>query len=159
MLFLLLLIDAHLSNFFSLLFSYKLMISSHLFLLGVLYFYHGKSSRFTIISTFTLGLVFDIYYLDIIGFITFLLPFLVVLISKVSSTFFKDIFQTLFFYIVVLFLFEIIGYLTLWSLGWTNMTLSYFVTYSFAPSLIFNIVLYFIVYRLFKKFLLNNSLL
>lgn len=149
------LIDGQLSFLVSSIFSYHLAISSHLLLLAVLYFYHDKNKYFVVISSAVLGGLFDIYYLNRIGLVLFLLPILVMFTSKISKNFFVSNFQTLIFYIIVLFLFEIVGELGAILLGMTTMSITYFIAYCFAPTLIFNILAYLIFQKLFKKVFLE----
>ena len=151
LLFILMLIDGQLSYLLSSIFSYHLMISSHLFLLGLLYFYHEKDNIFILLSSMVLGIIFDVYYLNIIGIMLVLLPIIVFIISRVSKSFFFGIFQTLVFYIIILFLFEIIGFVLSYLIGMTTMSLPQFITYSFAPTLIYNFLMYLIVHRILKK--------
>ena len=99
--------------------------------------------------------IFDIYYLNRIGLIVFLLPMLALFISKISKKFFANDYQTLIFYIIILFLFEISGELAAVWLGMTTMSVAHFIAYSFAPSLVFNILLYFIFRNLLKKLFLG----
>lgn len=155
LLFLLMLVDGQMSFVMSSLFSYYFLISSHLFLLAVMYFYHDKNDAFTLWSSIFLGAIFDIYYLNRIGLIVFLLPMLALFISKISKKFFANDYQTLIFYIIILFLFEISGELAAVWLGMTTMSVAHFIAYSFAPSLVFNILLYFIFRNLLKKLFLG----
>lgn len=149
------LIDGQLSFLASSIFSYHLMISSHLLLLAVLYFYHDKHKYFMFISSLVLGGIFDIYYLNRIGLVIFLLPILVIFTSKISKSFFMRNFQTLIFYIIILFLFEIVGESAAVLLGMTTLSIANFIAYSFAPTLIFNVLLYLIFQKLFKKVYFN----
>lgn len=156
LLFLLMLIDGQLSSLASSIFSYHLKVSSHLLLLAVLYFYHDKNKYFMFISSLVLGGIFDIYYLQRIGLVIFLLPILVIFTSKISKNFFVSNFQTLIFYIVILFLFEIVGELGAVLLGMTAMSMTYFIAYCFAPTLIYNILMYLIFQKVFEKVFLES---
>ena len=149
------LIDGQLSFLASSIFSYHLMISSHLLLLAVLYFYHDKHKYFMFISSLVLGGIFDIYYLNRIGLVIFYYQSSH-FTSKISKSFFMRNFQTLIFYIIILFLFEIVGELGAILLGMTTMSMTYFIAYCFAPTLIYNILMYLIFQKVFKKVFLER---
>ena len=157
LLFLLMLIDGQLSFLASSMFSYHLVISSHLLLLAVLYFYHDKNKYFVVISSIVLGGIFDIYYLNRIGLVIFLLPIIIIFTRNIGKNFFVSIFQMLIFYIIVLFLFEIIGELGAIILGMTTISMTHFITYCFGPSLIYNTFMYLLFQKLFKKTFLEES--
>ena len=67
-------------------------------------------------------------------------------------------FQTLIFYIIILFLFEIVGELGAILLGMTTMSMTYFIAYCFAPTLIYNILMYLIFQKVFKKVFWRDKL-
>ena len=102
------LIDGQLSYLMSSIFSYHVTISSHLLLLAIINFYHDRNKRFVLFSALILGALYDIYYLNRIGLVVFLLPVLVIFTNKITKSIFASNFQTLTFYIIVLFLFEIV---------------------------------------------------
>lgn len=153
-LFLLMLLDGQLSFLVSSIFSYHLTISSHLLLLALLYFYQDKQQIFIWLTALLLGFLFDIYYLDRVGFVMFLLPFLLSIASKITP-FVTTTFQTVILYMIVLFLFEFIGEICAILLGMTQHSIAYFVTYSFAPTLLYNIFMYFICHKLFRRVFLR----
>lgn len=149
------LVDGQLSFLASSLFSYHLVISSRLLLLAVLYFYHDKNKYFVLISSFLLGGIFDIYYLNQIGFIAFLLPAIVVFTRNISKTFLVSSFQMLVLYIIVLFMFEIVGELGATLLGLTTMSMAHFITYCFGPTLVYNICMCLLFQKVLRKIFLK----
>lgn len=152
---LLMLIDGQISYLMSSVFTYHVTISSHLLLLAIIYFYHNQTKYFTIFSSLFLGGLYDIYYLNRIGIVVILLPFLVIITNSITKTIFSSNFQTLTFFIIVLFMFEIVGDVCAVLLGMTTLTIANFIAYGFAPTLIFNILLYLIFQKLFKKVYFN----
>ena len=158
LLFLLLLIDGQLSFVMSSIFSYHWTISSHLFLLASLYFYYDKKNIFILMSSMILGIVFDIYYLNMIGLVVFLLPILILLAGKVSKIFFESSFRTLVLFVTVVFTFETVGYFISEFFRMTSITLIHFATYNLAFSLCFNIFIFIISHKILKKIFLKPSL-
>ena len=59
------------------------------------------------------------------------------------------------YYIIILFLFEVVGESAAVLLGMTTLSIANFIAYSFAPTLIFNVLLYLIFQKLFKKVYFN----
>jgi rod shape-determining protein MreD len=156
LIFILLLFDGQISFAINSFFSFRIALTSHLFLLGMLYLVHNKSNVFAISTSIFLGLIFDIYYLNIIGVVTIILPILVFFINKINKEFFLNIFQTLLIFIILIFLFDTLGYLISYFYGMTKMTLTYFITYCLAPTFIFNILMYLVFYRFLKKVYLDR---
>lgn len=103
------LIDGQLSYLMSSIFSYHVTISSHLLLLAIINFYHDRNKHFVLFSALILGILYDIYYLNRIGLVVFLLPVLIIFTNKITKSIFASNFQTLTYYIIILFLFEIVG--------------------------------------------------
>ena len=155
LLFLLMLIDGQLSYLMSSIFSYHVTISSHLLLLAIINFYHDRNKHFVLFSALILGILYDIYYLNRIGLVVFLLPVLIIFTNKITKSIFASNFQTLTYYIIILFLFEIVGESAAVLLGMTTLSIANFIAYSFAPTLIFNVLLYLIFQKLFKKVYFN----
>ena len=138
------LIDGQLSYLMSSIFSYHVTISSHLLLLAIINFYHDRNKHFVLFSALILGILYDIYYLNRIGLVVFLLPVLIIFTNKITKSIFASNFQTLTYYIIILFLFEIVGESAAVLLGMTTLSIANFIAYSFAPTLIFNVLLYLI---------------
>ena len=90
-----------------------------------------------------------------IGLVVFLLPVLIIFTNKITKSIFASNFQTLTYYIIILFLFEIVGESAAVLLGMTTLSIANFIAYSFAPTLIFNVLLYLIFQKLFKKVYFN----
>lgn len=143
LLFLLILIDGQLSYLMSSIFSYHVTISSHLLLLAIINFYHDRNKHFVLFSALILGILYDIYYLNRIGLVVFLLPVLIIFTNKITKSIFASNFQTLTYYIIILFLFEVVGESAAVLLGMTTLSIANFIAYSFAPTLIFNVFVVF----------------
>ena len=155
LLFLLMLIDGQLSYLMSSIFSYHVTISSHLLLLAIINFYHDRNKHFVLFSALILGILYDIYYLNRIGLVVFLLPVLIIFTNKITKSIFASNFQTLTYYIIILFLFEVVGESAAVLLGMTTLSIANFIAYSFAPTLIFTVLLYLIFQTLFTKVYFN----
>ena len=149
------LIDGQLSYLMSSIFSYHVTISSHLLLLAIINFYHDRIKHFVLFIALILGILYDIYYLNRIGLVVFLLPVLIIFTNKITKSIFASNFQTLTYYIIILFLFEVVGESAAVLLGMTTLSIANFIAYSFAPTLIFNVLLYLIFQKLFKKVYFN----
>ena len=84
-LFVVMLVDGHLSNLLTTLFSTDIHLLSHLLLIFVLYISINLSENTNFIILLLIGLLYDIYYFHIIGLSTLLLPLMGIVVSKYNS--------------------------------------------------------------------------
>ena len=84
-LFVVMLVDGHLSNLLTNLFPNNIHLLSHLLLIFILYISISLSENTNFIMLLLIGLLYDAYYFHIIGISTLLLPLARIVISKYNS--------------------------------------------------------------------------
>lgn len=142
--FLLMLLDAHITNFFTN-FNHNTSVWQSELLLLVMLFAAGRlPQRYMILSALSIGILFDIYYLGLIGIYAVALPFVVWLMYLFHSIYYQNLMTLFFSWIVSLTAVQLItlGLQLLFKI--TVINGEFFVTNSVAPTLVLNI-LYFAV--------------
>ncbi|MEX2805711.1 rod shape-determining protein MreD [Streptococcus sp. H31] len=155
LIFILLLVDGQFSYLLNSLFNYYVIISSQLFLAALLFTCHNNSSAFIFFESTVIGLLFDFYYLNHIGVVTLVLPFLTFFIGKLDSRQMTGFFSNLVIYLIFIFFFNILSYFLSFLYGFTDVSLSFFITYNLAPTLVFNILVFFVCQKPLRKLFLD----
>ena len=152
--FLLLLLDGHLSLLSRTLFQSEFIVSSHLLIIFFLFYTIVFNPYFVFILSFILGIIYDFYYLGIynFGIATLMFPLMVVIMIKawkhISSE--QPLSRFLLFFVLIFILdFASIGIAYFYHL--TAYPLNDFVTYNLAPSLIFNMLIFLFLQKLLEK--------
>lgn len=150
--FLLFLLDSHLSTLLMNLSPVATSITVHLVFIYALHRINRDSFRLLFITYIFLGLLYDIYYFNFIGFATSLFPMTILLIYFFNrNVYFVGITRLLSF-LVVLFLLEIFSFLIASLFNMTDLSVSVFVFYNLLPTLICNLLLFFLTFPLFENF-------
>ncbi|MCJ8006980.1 rod shape-determining protein MreD [Lederbergia wuyishanensis] len=121
-------------------------------LMGIFYFRNR-----TLIYAAIFGLLFDIYYTEVIGIYLVLFPVAVYVASKIVKLIFSNIFTAFIITIICISLVETIVYgMNIFVLQ-KSMDLNEFAMNRLVPTLILNAVFFLIVYYPFNKLLLNRK--
>ncbi|MGT2926147.1 rod shape-determining protein MreD [Streptococcus cuniculipharyngis] len=149
-LFFLLLIDGQVSYLLSDFLGENSRINSHLILLALLCHLQEDDSPYLYWLYFMLGLIFDLYYVNMFGMASLIFPCLIFLIRKMGYDKEVKFFQGLMVFIIMNFVFEIMiyGLASLYQL--TTYPFLLFITYNLAPTLLYNIFLY-LIFQLWKS--------
>lgn len=151
LLFLCMLLDGQLSTFFSDLLPSQLHISSHLLLIAFLYLSMEVSEQAFLIIAFMIGLLYNSYYLNLVGITILLFPIFSMAISSLNDILLYNYWTRFLSILILVFTFEMI-FMGIGLLIFANqVTFDLFVVYSLLPSLIFNLLLFLIVQPLFNK--------
>lgn len=145
LLFILILLDAHMTRFMASLSNNIYVSNVHLTLLVLLVLSRVLDERFLFGVSLVLGVLYDLYYIGVLGIYAVIFPFLVLMFC-----FFKELIQqnvlTMFFTMVIsITLFELISFLLQSTFGLTGVTSDYFVPRYLGPTLLFNIVMFVIL--------------
>lgn len=149
--FFLMLIDAHITSFFTNL-NHNTSIWQSEWLLLLMLFAAGKlPQRYMLLSALTIGVLFDIYYLGLIGVYAVALPFTVWLMYVFHAIYYQNLMTLFFSWIVSLTMVQLItlGIQLLFKI--TTIKGEFFVTNSFAPTLILNIIYFALLMFPLKK--------
>ena len=150
---LIVLIDAHLSQVVGSFFPY-VHLSSHFLFLFLMFETIEVSEYFYLLYCFTVGLVYDIYFFNLIGIATLLFVLLGVSIYKLNSIILMNRWTRILAIIVMSFLFDMGTYLITLVVGITVDNLAIFIVYSLVPSMILNFIWMFFFQFIFEKYYL-----
>ena len=106
-LFVVMLIDGHLSNLLTNLFSNDIHLLSHLLLILILYVSIDFSENINFVILLLIGLLYDAYYFHIIGLSTLLLPLSGIVVSKYNSVLMTNRVSRFLSVAILVFFFEI----------------------------------------------------
>ncbi|HFI0795175.1 TPA: rod shape-determining protein MreD [Streptococcus suis] len=149
--FFLFLLDSQLSTLLMNLSPAFTSISIHLVFIYALHRINRDSFQLLFITYIFLGFLYDIYYFNFIGFATSLFPMTILLIYFFNRNVYFVGLTRLLSFLVVLFLLEIFSFLIASLFNMTNVSVSIFVFYNLLPSLICNLLLFFLTFPLFEN--------
>ncbi|HFI0777414.1 TPA: rod shape-determining protein MreD, partial [Streptococcus suis] len=111
LLFLMFLIDSQLSTIFSVASISSFSISSHLLLLVGLYMIDVVPLPSSVTMFFLLGVIYDQYYLNILGIATTILPLLLFIVYHFYRSFNRSWILDLLVFLLMIFYFEFVSYI------------------------------------------------
>ncbi|VTS12260.1 rod shape-determining protein MreD [Streptococcus pseudoporcinus] len=155
----LLLLDAHITHLFSMIFVENVKVNSAIFLV----FLYSISItlndvNYTILLVAILcGLVYDYYYFDQFGIMVVAFPVYVLLTFLVKKIFKGSItlFQNSLIFSVNLSVFYMLIFMLLQGYQLMNNYWSFYITYHFLPSLLFNLSFFVIIYKQLNRFFID----
>ena len=149
--FLLMLIDVHLTRAFLTFSNGAYIWNVHLLLLSFMFGAQVFSKRYMIITSLVLGIIFDLYYIGVLGIYAIVLPLLVWAMYLLYDTLFENPFTMFFGMIILVTLQELAtaGIQLLFHL--TTINGAFFVARFLGPTLLINIGLFVLAYFPFKK--------
>ncbi|MBS8068982.1 rod shape-determining protein MreD [Streptococcus suis] len=126
-------------------------ISSHLVLMLAIFYANYVSLGFSLFIFTLLGLVYDIGYLNLIGIATTTLPLVLYCIYFFFQGAVSKRGINILILLVAIFQFEFISYSFARIFHITNLSVFIFVFNKLLPSLLFNLVLFFVLQPLFER--------
>ncbi len=145
------LLDMQITTFATNLAPGTIFITSHLLLMIGIFSTLYLSSAYAIALFSLFGLLYDIYYFEIVGLATLLFPLVVgVMYYFYRHLLFKKWTNQLLL-LVVIFIFDFVAFLLGRLFGLTNLSMYIFVFYNLAPSLLFNSLLLLVLQPLLNK--------
>lgn len=121
-------------------------------MMGIFYF-----RNLSIVYAAVFGLIYDIYYTEIIGIYFFLFPICVYLASKIARLLYAHIFTTIFATLFCISIVEFVVYGFYLFVMQNNIELEDFLSIRFWPTLALNGIVLLFVYYPFKKILLTHK--
>lgn len=150
-LFVVMLIDGHLSNLLTNLFSNDIHLLSHLLLILILYVSIDFSENINFVILLLIGLLYDAYYFHIIGLSTLLLPLSGIVVSKYNSILMTNRVSRFLSVAILVFFFEIATFALANVTQLTRMSFADFVVYTMAPTMVFNLLFFLLIRPILEK--------
>ncbi|HEM3177190.1 TPA: rod shape-determining protein MreD [Streptococcus suis] len=152
LLFLMFLIDSQLSTIFSVASISSFSISSHLLLLVGLYMIDVVPLPSSVTMFFLLGVIYDQYYLNILGIATTILPLLLFIVYHFYRSFNRSWILDLLVFLLMIFYFEFVSYIFARIFHLTNLSIFIFTFYNLLPSLLVNTGIFCVLRPVFQRF-------
>ena len=150
-LFVVMLVDAHLSNLLTNLFPNNIHLLSHLLLIFILYISINLSENTNFIMLLLIGLLYDAYYFHIIGISTLLLPLAGIVISKYNSVLMSNRVSRFLTVAILVFFFEVATFALANVTHLAQMSFADFVVYTIAPTMVSNLLFFLLLQPILEK--------
>ena len=150
-LFVVMLVDGHLSNLLTNLFPNNIHLLSHLLLIFILYISINLSENTNFIMLLLIGLLYDAYYFHIIGISTLLLPLVGIVISKYYSVLMSNRVSRFLTVAILVFFFEVATFALANVTHLAQMSFADFVVYTIAPTMVSNLLFFLLLQPILEK--------
>ena len=150
-LFVVMLVDGHLSNLLTNLFPNNIHLLSHLLLIFILYISINLSENTNFIMLLLIGLLYDAYYFHIIGISTLLLPLAGIVISKYNSVLMSNRVSRFLTVAILVFFFEVAMFALANVTHLAQMSFADFVVYTIAPTMVSNLLFFLLLQPILEK--------
>lgn len=150
-LFVVMLIDGHLSNLLTNLFPNNIHLLSHLLLIFILYISINLSENTNFTMLLLIGLLYDAYYFHIIGISTLLLPLAGIVISKYNSVLMSNRVSRFLTVAILVFFFEVATFALANVTHLAQMSFADFVVYTIAPTMVSNLLFFLLLQPILEK--------
>ncbi|MCW0998009.1 rod shape-determining protein MreD [Streptococcus anginosus] len=150
-LFVVMLVDAHLSNLLTNLFPNNIHLLSHLLLIFILYISINLSENTNFTMLLLIGLLYDAYYFHIIGISTLLLPLAGIVISKYNSVLMSNRVSRFLTVAILVFFFEVATFALANVTHLAQMSFADFVVYTIAPTMVSNLLFFLLLQPILEK--------
>lgn len=153
------LIDTHLTTFVEALSKGFYVANAHFLLLGAMCASTVFSKRYMLILMTVLGLIYDSYYVGIIGIYAVALPLVVFFMYSMANAINMNIFTMFFGWIILITGYELYIMLIQLIFQFTNVNTVFFVTRYLGPTLLLNMILFIVFIFPFKKLLDSDKVI
>ena len=150
-LFVVMLVDGHLSNLLTNLFPNNIHLLSHLLLIFILYISINLSENTNFIMLLLIGLLYDVYYFHIIGISTLLMPLVGIVISKYNSVLMSNRVSRFLTVAILVFFFEVATFALANVTHLAQMSFADFVVYTIAPTMVSNLLFFLLLQPILEK--------
>lgn len=150
-LFVVMLVDAHLSNLLTNLFPNNIHLLSHLLLIFILYISINLSENTNFIMLLLIGLLYDAYYFHVIGISALLLPLAGIVISKYNSVLMSNRVSRFLTVAILVFFFEVATFALANVTHLAQMSFADFVVYTIAPTMVSNLLFFLLLQPILEK--------
>ncbi|WEV44894.1 rod shape-determining protein MreD [Streptococcaceae bacterium ESL0687] len=139
------LFDGQFSNLLLTLFKATIYPASHIFLILLIYVVLKNSYLYNVLVSLILGIIYDSYFIGIIGIGALVFPLIALFIYHIRVVVHTNRLTRLFTLIIVTTIFEIVSNLIVYLFGLGDLDLVGFITQTLAPTLVLNIILWYIL--------------
>ena len=143
-LFVVMLVDGHLSNLLTNLFPNNIHLLSHLLLIFILYISINLSENTNFIMLLLIGLLYDVYS-------TLLLPLVGIVISKYNSVLMSNRVSRFLTVAILVFFFEVATFALANVTHLAQMSFADFVVYTIAPTMVSNLLFFLLLQPILEK--------
>lgn len=150
-LFVVMLVDGHISYLLTNLFSNDIHLLSHFLIIFILYISINLSENTNFIILLLIGLLYDAYYFHIIGISTLLFPFMGIVVSKYNSVLMSNRVSRFLSVAILVFFFEMATFTLAVVTHLTRMSFADFVVYTIAPTMILNLLFFLLIQPILEK--------
>ena len=150
-LFVVMLVDGHLSNLLTNLFPNNIHLLSHLLLIFILYISINLSENTNFIMLLLIGLLYDAYYFHVIGISALLLPLAGIVISKYNSVLMSNRVSRFLTVAILVFFFEVATFALANVTHLAQMSFADFVVYTIAPTMVSNLLFFLLLQPILEK--------
>ncbi|MDT2596459.1 rod shape-determining protein MreD [Enterococcus dongliensis] len=157
LLFLLFLLDAHVTRIIAALTNNAYVANAHLALLVLLLVSRVVNQRFLLGTSLAIGFLYDLYYIGVIGIYAVIFPMLVMLFYLFKQIIQQNILTLFFTVIISVTLFETISLLLQTIFGLTGVSSDFFIPRYLGPTLLFNILMFVILIFPLEKLLIDPT--
>lgn len=147
------LIDSHITALFTAMSQGIYLASSHFLLLLVLVASSYFPKRYMLITMLILGLLYDSYYVGIIGIYTVAFPLIAYLMYSMGNTMNNNVFTLFFGWIILITLFEVYVMAVQKIFEFSDVSTIFFVARYLGPTLLLNMITFIIFTLPFKRLL------
>lgn len=125
--------------------------NAHLLLLGLMCGCMVLSKRYMLITSVVLGMLFDMYYVGVLGIYMVALPLSVWLMYALADTLYRNVFTMFFGMIIFVTLFELVTLSIQMLFKLADVSDMFFISRFLGPTLLINMLLFIIFIFPFKK--------
>lgn len=142
MLFLLMLVDTQLTQIFSNVTENVYVANSHLFLIALMVGCQVLPKRYMLLTGLVLGLLFDSYYIGVIGIYAVTIPGIIWLMYVLRDILYSSIFIMFFGTVILVTVYEILPLAIQVLFNLTSVKVSLFASRFLGPTLLINLLLF-----------------
>lgn len=157
LLMLLLLLDAHATKFMMAVTNNVYVANAHLALLVLLIITRVINERFMLVTALVLGVLYDLYYIGVIGIYAVIFPVLVLLFYLFQKVIQQNVLTMFFTLVISVTVFEFASLLLQSVFGLTGISSDFFVPRYLGPTLLFNIIMFVILIFPLEKILIGPA--
>lgn len=149
-------IDSQLALLITHLLPDNLQISSYTLFVLIVCFLKDAEEELPATIFFLIGLGYDIYFLNVLGFATMIFPILAMMMRSILHNNRFHFLTFLLIIIVMIFSFELALLLFSYGFGLVSYSLPYFIVTFLVPTLLINFLFVILLYPIIKRLFLRN---
>ena len=150
-LFILMLVDTQLTRIFNNVTENVYLANAHLFLIALMVCCQVLPKRYMLITGLILGLLFDSYYISVIGIYAVTIPAIIWLMYLLHNVLYRSIFTMFFGTVILVTVYEVLPLAIQVLFNLTTVQINFFVSRFLGPTLLINLLLFVLFIFPFKR--------